>query len=90
MAERTRAADRLDDLLASRAIEGLGEQEQRELEALLAAHPEVDADSYDRAAAAVHLALLGEVGAGREMPGALRERLAQSAARVSSSLQPRR
>ena len=33
---------------------------------------------------------LGEVGAGREMPGALRERLAQSAARVSSSLQPRR
>jgi len=68
---------RLDDLLFAQATEGVSEAEAREIEELLAAHPKVDAHSYERAAAAVTLALLGSAGA---LPGRLRERLEHSAA----------
>lgn len=68
---------RLDDLLFAQATEGVSEAEARELEQLLAAHPEVDAHAYERAAAAVTLALLGSA---RAVPDRLRERLERSAA----------
>jgi DNA-binding transcriptional regulator YbjK len=68
---------RLDDLLFAQATEGVSEAEARELEQLLAAHPKVDAHSYERAAAAVTLALLGSA---RALPDRLRERLERSAA----------
>ena len=50
---------RIDDLLLTRAIDGLSAAETRELEALLALHPRVDAEAYERAAAAICLAALG-------------------------------
>jgi hypothetical protein len=74
---REAASQRLDDLLFAQATEGISEAEARELEGLLAAHPKVDARGYERAAAAVSLALLG----GRHaLPSRLRERLERSAA----------
>jgi hypothetical protein len=88
MVERAAAADRLDELLVARATEGLDADEQRELAALLAAHPDVDAESYERVAAAVHLAVLGAEA--EAMPRALRERLESSAARYPHSRPPGR
>jgi hypothetical protein len=70
------AARRIDELLLTRTIDGLSAAEARELEALLALHPRVDAEAYERAAAAVTLAVLGARPA---MPSALRARLEQSA-----------
>ncbi|MEO8878368.1 MAG: hypothetical protein ABI461_22445, partial [Polyangiaceae bacterium] len=49
---------RLHELLADRALSGLTPEEEAELATLLAAHPEEDADAFDRAAAATNLALL--------------------------------
>lgn len=63
--------DRLDDLLAARAVEGLSPAERDELAALLAAHPGTDADELDRAAAAIDLALAKD----EALPALLRERL---------------
>jgi len=48
--------ERLLELLADRATQGLSAEESRELEALLREHPDVDADTLDRVAAAVYLA----------------------------------
>ncbi len=45
------AHDRLLELLADRALVGLGSDEQHELESLLQAHPDFDAESLDRTAA---------------------------------------
>lgn len=45
--------ERLMDLLAARATEGLAPDETRELEALLLAHPDVDPRTLDLAAAAI-------------------------------------
>lgn len=67
---------RLDELLLARAIEGLDAAEERELAGLLAAERDVDAEVYERAAAAVCLAVLG---GGERMPAALRARLDQGA-----------
>ena len=67
---------RIDDLLLTRAIDGLSAAETRELEALLALHPRVDAEAYERAAAAICLAALGAHPA---MPSSLRARIEQSA-----------
>lgn len=72
------ASDRLHELLAQRATEVLGEKEQRELDELLRTRPEVDADVFDRAAAAVYLAALPR---GERLPAALRKALEQDAAR---------
>jgi hypothetical protein len=79
------ASQRLDDLLFAQATEGISEAEARELEGLLAAHPKVDAQSYERAAAAVSLALLGTR---RSLPSRLRERLERSAAAERLSREP--
>jgi hypothetical protein len=73
---------RLDDLLVARATEGLSDADALELERLLAAHPSVDANGYERAAAAVCLAALG---GGRPMPSGLRALLEQRAAQITTS-----
>jgi hypothetical protein len=65
--------DRLWELLADRATQGLSESEARELDTLLAQHPDIDPDSMDLAAAAVDLA----IAAGAEpMPASLKSRIA--------------
>jgi hypothetical protein len=71
-----RQVDRLDELLVARATQALTAAEARELERLLAARPDVDADSYERAAAAVCLAALR---APSPMPDSLRRGLARAA-----------
>lgn len=70
------ARKRLDELLVARATEGLDAAEERELDRLLAAEGDADAAGYERAAAAVCLAVLG---AGAELPPALRARLERGA-----------
>jgi len=70
------ARQRLDELLLARATEGLSSAEARELTALLTAEPDVDASGYERAAAAVCLAVLGRRNT---MPSGLRERLERHA-----------
>lgn len=65
------ASRRLEELLVARATQGLDAAETAELERLLAADPDVDAGGYDRAAAAICLAVLG----GSRMPGHLQARL---------------
>jgi hypothetical protein len=64
--------DRLMDLLAARATQGLTQAETRELEALLAAQPGTDPDAMDLAAAALDIAMSGAPGAA---PAALVARL---------------
>jgi hypothetical protein len=61
--------DRLEELLAQRATEGLSAAESAELAQLLARHPNVDAQAYDRVAAAIHVA---ELGRHEAMPAHLR------------------
>lgn len=51
--------DRLLDLLADQALEGLSDVDARELETLLRQHPEVGADSFHETAAALDLGLFG-------------------------------
>lgn len=69
--------ERLDALLADRAVQALPAEEARELERLLAATPGVDADEFDRAAAAVDLASSGTRF--EKLPASLRQRVLQSA-----------
>lgn len=70
--------ERLLDLLADRATQGLSKDEARELDQLLAEHPAVDAEAYDLAAAAAYLAMNGP--AAEPMPAAVRARVAETAA----------
>jgi len=63
---------RLLDLLADRATEGLDAVAQRELSGLLRERPEVDADGFDLAAAALYLAV---ASASEEAPPNLRSGL---------------
>ncbi|MFM9994510.1 MAG: anti-sigma factor domain-containing protein [Phycisphaerales bacterium] len=72
--------DRLLDLLAARAVEGLTPREQRELEALLAVNPGVDADRLELAAAAIDEAF--RAGDASPMPASLRERIAAAGERT--------
>jgi hypothetical protein len=65
--------DRLLELLANRATEGLGPSETVELQRLLAEHPEVDEWELDLAAGAIELALGPEPD--EELPEALRARI---------------
>jgi hypothetical protein len=76
------AGQRLDDLLLARATQGLDAAETQELERLLAAEPEADDGVYERAAAAVCLAVVGGRGA---LPSNLRARLERSAAGLGQS-----
>jgi hypothetical protein len=68
--------NRLDDLLLARATEGLDDAAAAELERLLAAEPVDEYGGYERAAAAVGLAVLGARGA---MPRRVRERIEAAA-----------
>lgn len=69
--------ERLLQLLADRATEGLADADRRELEALLREHPTVPEDALDAAAAAVDLAA-GEARPA-PLPAALRDRIAAGA-----------
>ena len=72
MDSRDRA--RLEELLAERATQGLDAASERELQALLATGAgSVEEEQFDLAAAAIELALLGELD---EMPQGVRNRLA--------------
>jgi hypothetical protein len=82
------ARRRLDDLLLARAAAGLDAPELAELERLLAAHPDVDPEVYDRVAASVCLASLDTSA---PLPDSLRAKLErQAAAFVASALPARR
>lgn len=74
MSDVERTAARLDELLLTRATEGLEAADETELAALLATHPEADEDRYERAAAAVLLASLTEI---EPMPASVKRKLAQ-------------
>lgn len=80
--------ERLHELLADQALQGLAPPEQEELTCLLEAHPEEQTDSYLRAAAALDLAL--EPAFDEALPESLRAKLeaaasAFGAARTESS-----
>lgn len=72
----------LADLLADRALFGLGEAESAELEALLRDHPDVDAWALDRAATALFAGLQGF--AAEEPPASVRASLQRTAANWST------
>jgi len=63
---------RLEELLVDRATQGLDGVAAEELRALLVASSRIDDDGFDLAAAAVELAMLGEL---EEMPPSVRNRL---------------
>lgn len=73
------ADERLLDLLAARATQGLSEEESRELERIGAGSPDQTADALDLAAAAADLAMIEHVL--EPMPHAVRRRLQAEAAR---------
>lgn len=70
--------DRLYELLVDRATVGLTPAEQAELEVLRAAFPDVDADTFDRAAAAAELTVLDRTAG--EFPLELMSKLEADAA----------
>ena len=70
------AADRATDLLIQRITEGLDPQSERELEALLADRPDLDAESFELAAAAIELTVTDTTDA---LPPSLRQRLSSQA-----------
>jgi hypothetical protein len=71
MAARTPAADRMSELLAKRALEGLSAAEHQELQGLIAQFPDVDTDEFDRVAASLVISGLRI----EPMPAALRARI---------------
>jgi anti-sigma-K factor RskA len=75
--------DRLEELLAQRATEGLSAADAAELAQLLARHPNVDAQAYERAAAAIHVA---ELGRHEPMPAHVRDAVLARAPRGVSRL----
>ena len=77
--------ERLLDLLAARATEGLSEEESRELDRALREVTDVGADDLDLAAAAADLAFDAVSTDDEEMPEALKQRvLEQAHTRLSS------
>jgi hypothetical protein len=76
---------RIDALLLARTTETLSHAEAEELARLLAKHPDVEADVYERAAAAVCLAALDTRA---PLPAALRAKLEQHAAAFAASMAP--
>jgi hypothetical protein len=70
---------RLDDLLLARATSGLTAAERVELERLLEAHPGVDSERYEPAAAAVWLATLD---LSEPLPERVRAKLEKRAAEI--------
>lgn len=69
--------ERLHELLADRATGGISPAETNELKQLLERYTEVDADQYDRLAAAVDLAF--EPAVHEPLPAELRDKIARSA-----------
>jgi hypothetical protein len=67
--------EELLDLLVAKATQGLSEEEERELERLLAADEEADPEDMELAAAAATNAFALGGGYGEEMPAGLKERL---------------
>ena len=63
---------RLQELLATRAVQGLDAAQTRQLQQILKGHPEWDDEGFDLAAAAIDLALQRQLP---EPPAALKERL---------------
>ncbi len=78
-----RSEERLLELLSQRAVEGLSPGETAELREQLAAHPKVDADMFDEAAAWVALATLEQV---EPMPEALCQKITATFAARTPSL----
>lgn len=78
---------RLEELLAVQAIQKLTPKERTELEALLTAFPEYERDMFELAAAAVHLALIGEPD---ELPAGLEEKLHLTAVALTPAPPPLR
>ena len=76
----TRSRKSLDELLVAEATDRLSDAERAELEALLAEHPDVDRHAFERAAAAVFLA----VGAAQSepLPASLGAKLARAAGQL--------
>ena len=77
--------DRLLDLLAARATEGLSPEHERELDALLAANDDQDPLAMDLAAAAAANAFAVQGGRGGNVPAGLKERLLAEANRHFAS-----
>ena len=71
-------SNRLDELLVTGATEGLGVSQENELKELLGRRPDIDAEAFDRAAAAVHLATIEPDAT---LPDALRKKLDRDATR---------
>lgn len=67
--------DRLLDLLAARATEGLPAGESNELDEALAGQSDLRADDLDLAAAAVYLAYHSACGKAETMPEELKRRI---------------
>lgn len=74
--------DRLIDLLADRATAGLPDAHAAELDAMLRHAPHLDADSLDRAAAALACALVAHEARANAVPAGLLARLNQQAAQT--------
>lgn len=68
---------RIEELLADRAVQGLSPVELEELDVLLAKFPETDVDEFDYAAATIELAL--HSGPPEQMPTRLRESVESAA-----------
>jgi hypothetical protein len=82
--------DEMLDLLVAKATEGLSPEEERELERLLAAEEEADAEGMELAAAAATNAFALGGGHGEEMPAGLKERLlADASGRTPAGDAPR-
>lgn len=75
-------SNRLDELLVTGATEGLGASQEDELKELLVGRPGIDAEAFERAAAAVHLATIEPDAA---LPNSLREKLDRDATRYFSA-----
>jgi hypothetical protein len=67
--------ERLDNLLADRALFGLSEDEQSELDFLLPSFPDTDAECFERIAASADLAL--GPGSFEPMPESLQAKVRQ-------------
>lgn len=78
---------RLLDLLADEAVQGLSDAERAERDRLLLAFPELDAESFARAAAAADLAL-DPTTAAAPLSDSLRARLEADALRVFAESEP--
>ena len=86
----TASNERLLELLADRAVVGLGSREQIELAELLVKAQDVDAGAFDKAAAAIALASVGKL---EKMPLGLAARVEQAALDAldsAGSIGPRR